>query len=66
MVIPGRAPMSATDRILADELAVQIKKLIYGRTVEDAVALLTAINEGMAAKRVEQCGRAASEPMRLH
>ena len=65
MVIGGCEPMTAADRILADRMAAELKRLLYGRTVEEAVTLLVTINEGMAAKRAEQQA-AAVEMITVH
>ena len=41
MVIPGHEPMTPAERVAADELARQLKLLLFGRSIEDATALLT-------------------------
>ena len=48
MVIPGHEPMGAADRIMADLLVQQLQLLLYGRSIGDAVTLLTAINAALA------------------
>ena len=57
MVIPGHEPMTPAERVVADELVQQLKLLLVGRSVEDTVALLTAINSAVAEGR-------AAEPTR--
>ena len=54
--------VSPADRIMADRLAREIQTLIGGRSVVDAVMLLTAINNALATNREEH----AAEPVRLH
>lgn len=39
---------TVVDRVLADRLAAEIKKLIVGRSVEEAVALLTFVNHAIS------------------
>jgi hypothetical protein len=46
MVAPSRE--SPVDRVLADRLVAEIKKLIAGRSVEEAVALLTFVNHAIS------------------
>ena len=59
MIASEHTPVSPADRIMADRLAREIQTLIGGRSVVDAVMLLTAINNALAANRDE----AAAKPL---
>jgi hypothetical protein len=54
--------MSVAERILHERLAAEIRQLIVGRSVEEAITLLTSINAGMKADQDE----AAVETISVH
>jgi len=65
MMMPGHhEPLSAADRILQDRFEQELRALLVGRSIAECVALLTAINAGLAACPVEQ--QAAAEPISVH
>jgi len=65
MVTPRHQTTTADELALSQRLVAEINQLIGGRTTAEAVALLAAINAGMAACLAEQQA-AAAEPMTVH
>ena len=55
----------AEELALSERLVAEINKLIGGRPIAEAVALLAAINHGMAVARAEQT-KAAAEHVTVH
>lgn len=58
--------MTPGDIMMEERLAAALRQLLRGRTVAEAVSLLEAVNNGMAACRAEQQAEASAEMITVH